>query len=132
MTQDLKNYKNRKYNNLFGILKPQIKNSRSHKTTYVDRKESVINYEDRNKPNLKLTLKEFSKLCDELLFLQLALDILKWEFFMEFYMDVANKLKTVNQFVEKHDGDIKWTGNKKDSFSLYGLGKFLEEREGKW
>jgi len=51
---------------------------------------------------------------------------------MEFYMDVANKLKTVNQFVEKHDGDIKWTGNKKDSFSLYGLGKFLEEREGKW
>lgn len=132
VVQELNKYKEGKYKELFEVLKPQIKNSLSHKTAYIDRKEPLINYEDRNKPNLKLSLKELSEICDKLFFLQLALDILSWEFFMDFYEDIANKLKIVDEFIKKYDINIKWSGSDKNTFNLYNLGDSLEKNKGKW
>lgn len=130
--QELKNYKGEKYKNLFEVLKPQIKNSISHKTFYINRKDPIITYEDENKPHLKLTLQQFSKICDEMFFFQLALDALSWDFFMEFYMDIADKLAIVNQFLEKYGGKVTPTEDKDKALSLYDLGKFLEENKYRW
>lgn len=132
VVQELKKYRDGKYKGLFEVLKPQIKNSISHKTFYIDRKLPIITYEDEKKPHLKLSLQEFSKLCDGIFFFQLALDALNWDFFMEFYTNIANKLIVVNRFLEKYDGKVTPTKDKSKAFSLYDLGKFLEENKDKW
>lgn len=128
--QELKKYKQGKYESIFNCLNPQIKNSLSHKNSFIDQKDPKITYTDRDKPKLNLTLKEFNEICNKLFYLQLAHDIITWEFFEDFYLDVAKKMEIVNDFTNKYEGKV--VRKEGTNTSLYGIGKFLEDKKDQW
>lgn len=130
--QELKKYKEGKYEKIFDCLNSQIKNSISHKDSLIDQKNPKIAFIDENKSNLNLTLKEFKEICYKLFFLQLAHDILEFELIEDVNFDISKKLEVVDEFMKKYGGGIVEKNKGYAKMNLYEFGKFLESNKGKW
>lgn len=132
IVQELKKYKGGKYKEIFDCVKPQIKNSISHKKSLIDQKYPKIAFIDEKKPNLNLTLEKFKEICYKLFYLQLAHDILQFELIEDVSFDIARKLEVVNEFMKKYGGKIVNKNGELPSIDLYEFGKFLESDKDKW
>ena len=99
----LSSYKNRKHEELFKSLIPQIRNSVSHQDFIIDPKMPRITFYDRKKSPLTLTLEEYSNIVWEGFFLSLAFSIADFDIVSDILDILLESIDIVNDYATKHD-----------------------------
>jgi len=96
-------YKNRKHEELFKSVIPQIRNSVSHQDYYLDPKMPRITFYDRKKSLLTFTLEEYSNIVFEGFFLSLAFSIADFDILNDILGILLESIDIVNDYAAKHD-----------------------------
>jgi len=112
----LSSYKNRKHEELFKSLIPQIRNSVSHEDSFIDPKLPKITFYDRKKPPLTFTLEEYANIVWEGVFLSLAFDIAEFDLKSGILDILIESIDIVRDYATKHD--LKFVRGKEAPLSL--------------